>query len=130
MKSLALLFVLACVFAVYGQQTPSGATGVDMLWNDAQRGYMCSRNGGDFRHCTPEDLRYFGLLVDKQAIIHDPGPWRIEYSGEPFDVAPQEWATYESRPLTHWGCADPRRALITTEDGVKHCYGFFILSGK
>lgn len=78
---------------------------------------------------------------------------------EPFDTPPQQWATYESEPLTltldntnrvcmpigngyesckgseatitggvkeikHWGCADPKRVLLTSEDQVKHCYDF------
>ena len=62
-----------------------------------------------------------------------------------FDTPPQQWATYHWHDDTcikmiegtgacliisgleetkHWGCADPRRTLLTSEDGVKHCFLF------
>lgn len=74
---------------------------------------------------------------------------------EPFDETPQEWATYEWEPtppicesnpnfggmvsceavylgptLTEekaFGCVDPRRILLSSEDGKKHCYSFYSL---
>lgn len=103
--------LLACCFAVYGQQG---------TWEECGHGWTCAKMGTT----------------------------TYAFEREPFDVAPQQWATYSQQvkkitvcdmgcveiesPFgprefeivehTHIGCADPRRALITTEDGVRHCY--------
>lgn len=127
--------VLACCFAVYGQQ-----------------GTNPSKHNDPFGKCTFVIDHQFASAAEAQAELEAEDIRRgcnVSPKPEPIDVAPQQWATYEPYRGTyfphcvavgdngvvqcdipppietkHWGCADPKRVLLTSEDQVKHCFDF------